>query len=56
MQTLDNINNTDDSVKRKDFTMPKRLGLFTFALTASLLLVTGCARDEPITNTPPAEL
>jgi|GEM_PF-2177580 len=26
MQTLDNINNTDDSVKRKDFTMPKRLG------------------------------
>lgn len=63
MQTLDNINNTDDSVtkielrniKRKDFTMPKRVGLFTFALTASLLLATGCARDEPITNTPPAE-
>jgi len=57
MQTLDKVNNTDESVtkvcqrnfNRKDLMIPKRLGLFTVALTAGLILTTGSVRAESAT-------
>ena len=56
MQTMGKANNTEESVikagplniNRKYLTIPKRLGLFTFALTAGLMLTAGSVRaDHP---------
>ena len=55
VQTMGKANNTEESVIEAKplafdiqcLTMPKRLGLFTFALTAGLMLTAGSVLAEP---------
>lgn len=58
MQTINKVNNTGKSntkahlknFNRKEYTMPKLLGLFTFILTADLMLSAGSVRAEYTTS------
>jgi osmotically-inducible protein OsmY len=58
MQVIDKENNTDESntnaylknFNRKEYTMPKLLGLVTFILTSGLMLSAGSVQAERITS------